>query len=246
MPGHPRWPGLCCSKLWLGRISLKREHSEGKSPEGPSPFLKCPLGSQHSQWRADCPCSQVNSTHVSHRSPGHPIPCSKLFLCSPITVSITGYSPNLLHTGPQTMRRILAHTHTGSLVPGSLTFPSDLPPEQGFWEQMKKTMPRTMPSTPRPKATPHSAFSRRSEGRAFWGTRAERVRSSWRTNWGALHARDLGVRDNEGELDHGSLKLAIVDTRLKEPKENERAPPTGLGLFSPRRTGLPRKRASPQ
>lgn len=43
-------------------------------------------------------------------------------------------------------------------------------PEQGLWERMKKTMPTTMPSTPRPKATPHSTFSRRSEGRAFWGT----------------------------------------------------------------------------
>lgn len=75
-----------------------------------------------------------------------------------------------------------------------------------------------MPSTPRPKATPHSAFSRRSEGRAFWGTRAERERSSWRPSWRVLHPRDLGIWDNEEELGHGSPKLARVETRLKEYK----------------------------
>jgi hypothetical protein len=79
-------------------------------------------------------------------------------------------------------------------------------------------MPMMVPSTPRPKATPHRAFSRRSEGRAFWGTRAERQKSSWRPNWGALHPRDVGIRDNEEELDHGSPKLARVETRLKETK----------------------------
>lgn len=183
MLGHPCWPDLCCSKLSLGRISLKREQSEGKSPEGPSPFLKSPLSTPN---RVLAP-SQVITKHVSHRSPGDLIPCSKLFLFSPLTVCVTGspdsrMQPCMLNTGPQIKRRILAHTHTGTLIPGSLTFPSDLPSEQRLWEQMKKTIPMTMPRTPRPKATPHRAFSRRSEGRAFWGTKAERVRSSSRPN----------------------------------------------------------------
>ena len=33
-----------------------------------------------------------------------------------------------------------------------------------------RAKPTMMPSKPRPKATPHSTFSRRSEGSEFWGT----------------------------------------------------------------------------
>lgn len=117
----------------------------------------------------------------------------------------------MLHTGPYTQGPVSApqsrgesrHTHTGILVPGSLAFLNDLPTEQGFRDQMKKAMPMTMPSAPRPKATPHSTFSRSSEGRGFWGTRAEGVRSAWRPGWGALCPEGLG--DQQGRTEAGKL-----------------------------------------
>lgn len=87
---------------------------------------------------------------------------------------------------------------------------------------MMRTEPTTMPSTPRPKATPHSTFSRRSEGSTFWGTRAKGEPVSPETWLGSPRGMTRVSGMAREKLRHGRLRSAQSENRLnKGPVEKE-------------------------
>lgn len=108
--------------------------------------------------------------------------------------------------------------------------------------------PTMMPSTPRPKATPHSTFSRRSEGSAFWGTGKKESRSAWRLGWGAppremtwvsgMTREKLGHRRKDG----GWLRVRMDYTRSKYRQKGH---PWPCALLAPKEPGLQPERSHP-
>ena len=115
---------------------------------------------------------------------------------------------------------------------------------------MMRTKPTMIPSTPRPKATPHSTFSRRSEGSAFWGTGKSGRRSAWRPGG----SREWWVsRMTREKLRHGKLRWAQREKlrhgklrwaqREKQGPSGKRSPPVGLFCRAPpQETNFPGKK----
>lgn len=63
-----------------------------------------------------------------------------------------------------------------------------------------RTKPTRTPSTPRPKATPHSTFSSRAEGSALWGTGDKGEQVGPETWLGSpTLGNDVGVWADKGE-----------------------------------------------
>lgn len=110
-----------------------------------------------------------------------------ILMCVSISSSLTRGTRALHPRAPGPLFVPLARGKSwAALTPTSQADPADdIPLQQGLRKETMRTVPTMIPSTPSPKARPHSTFSSRSEGSASWGTRERRGTRAWLTMWTA-------------------------------------------------------------